>query len=75
MRTASYFQSDDIPNEQPKKDCIHKYYRIKKGGIIIKEGRFAKKQTRNIPDTEIFTRRWNESKKEWMDKEYLPIKH
>lgn len=23
-----YFQTDDIPIDEPKKDCVHTYYRI-----------------------------------------------
>jgi len=72
MKTAPYFQSDDIPECEPKKDCIKTYYRIKKGGVIIKEGLHAKKQTKNVPDIEIFKRRWNESKREWIDANYEP---
>jgi hypothetical protein len=62
-----YFQSDDIPTCEPKKDCIHKYYRIVIDGKIIKEGRHALKQTRNIENRTIYKRKWNESKRCWKD--------
>jgi hypothetical protein len=62
-----YFQSDDIPVCEPKKDCIHTYYRIVFDGKIIKEGRYALKQTRNIENRIIYKRKWNESKRCWKD--------
>jgi hypothetical protein len=62
-----YFQSDDIPVCEPKKDCIHKYYRIVIDGKIIKEGRYALKQTRNVQNRTIYKRKWNESKRCWKD--------
>ena len=66
-----YFQSDDIPVCEPKNDCIHKYYRIVVDGKIIKEGRHALKQTRNIENRTIYKRRWNESKRCWQDSEWM----
>lgn len=65
-----YFQSDDIPACEPKKDCIHKYYRIEVDGKIIKEGRHALKQTRNIENRTIYSRKWNESKRCWHESEW-----
>lgn len=62
-----YFQSDDILVCEPKKDCIHKYYRIVLDGTIIKEGRYALKQTRNIENRIIYKRKWDESKRCWND--------
>ena len=62
-----YFQSDDIPVCNPKKDCIHKYYRIIVEGKIIKEGRHAVKQTRNDENRIIYKRKYNVSKHFWID--------
>ena len=65
-----YFQSDDIPVCQPKKDCIHTHYRIVVNDVIIKEGRHALKQTRNVENRTIYKRRWNVSKRCWKDSEW-----
>jgi hypothetical protein len=65
-----YFQSDDIPVCVPKKDCIHTRYRIIVDGTIIKEGRHALKQTRNIENRTIYKRRWNVSRRCWQDAEW-----
>lgn len=62
-----YFQSDDIPVCEPKKDCRHQYYRVIVDGEIIKEGRHAIKQTRNIENRIIYQRLWNESKRFWVN--------
>lgn len=62
-----YFQSDDIPICESKKNCIHVYYRIVVDGKIIKEGRNALKQTRNIKNRIIYKRKYNESKRCWQD--------
>ena len=65
-----YFQSDDIPVCEPKKDCIHTYCRIVVDGKIIKEGRHALKQTRKIENRVIYKRIWNESKRCWKDADW-----
>lgn len=67
-----------------KKDCIHTIYRISKDGKILKEGRYAHKQTAkkylNTKDnvvTELKTaeykvesRKWNETTKKYIT-EYM----
>jgi hypothetical protein len=42
-------------------------------GKIIKEGRYALKQTCDIKDRIIYKRNWNESKRCWNDKEWHPL--
>jgi len=60
-----YFQSDDIPECKPKKDCIHTHYKIVVSGQIIKEGRYAHKQTKNIKERVIYSRKYNVSKRKY----------
>jgi len=61
---------EDWPPDEPKKDCIHTYYRIEVDGVIIKEGRHALKQTRNVENRTIYKRKWNESKRKWKDEDW-----
>jgi len=65
-----YFQSDDIPQSEPKGDCIVTFYKIYVDGVLIKEGKHAHKQTKAIPNRVIYTRKWNVSRKTWKDSEW-----
>lgn len=62
-------QQDDIQdwlNQGRKKDCFHQYYRIVVDGEVIKEGRHAVKQTKNIANRIMYRRKWNHSKRCWV---------
>jgi len=67
-----YFQSDDIPNSENLKDCIHKHYKIVVDGNVIKQGRYALKQTKNVINRCVFVRSWNESKKVYIT-DWMPL--
>jgi len=70
MQRTKYFQSDDIPQCEPKSDCTHTKYKVLVDGVVIKEGRYAVKQTRNIPNRIIYKRKWNVSRKTWVDSDW-----
>lgn len=53
-------------DETHKKHCIKTIYRVIVNDEIVKEGRFAINQTKNIKNRVIFKRKWNESTKEWI---------
>jgi hypothetical protein len=66
MNRIPYFQSDDIPQCEPKKDCINTHYKVYVSNELIKKGRFALKQTKALQGKRtVYKRLWNESKKEW----------
>lgn len=67
----AYFQSDDIPSCEHIKDCIHTIYRIVVNGVIVKEGRYAIKQTRNLENRKIYRRKYNVSKRCWKDDDWV----
>lgn len=65
-------QQDDIQDwlnegQDNKKDCFHQYYRVEINGKIIKEGRHAVKQTKNIANRVVYRRKFNQSKKCWVN--------
>lgn len=62
-----YFQSDDIPSCEDKVDCFHTHYKIIVNNIIIKIGRYAVKQTKNIENRIIYSRKYNVSEKEYVN--------
>jgi hypothetical protein len=53
-------------DEPKKRDCIKTIYRIVVNGEIVKEGKYAIKQTKDLRGRTIYKRKWNESKREWM---------
>lgn len=72
---SRYFQSDDIPTCTDKGDCFHTHYKIIVNNIVIKIGRYAIKQTKNIENRIIYSRKYNVSRKEYVNEWILITKN
>lgn len=75
---AKYFQTDDRDDYfdsigKKTKDSFRTYYRVYIDGKLIKESPFAIKQTRHLKDRVIHKRKYNLSKREWVDPEFVKI--